>query len=165
MKFPIRLSVTFLLCAAVLMAQTANKASKSAAKSESKSSSEMNGSVGAAIEDMEKQGVAASLKGDPSWVEKYDADDFVSIGGNGRPMDKKTIVDKMKSGALKYSKIDIQDRKVTQYGPNVAISRSTANVKVSMDGAPIEGTFTASRTWLKRNGKWQSIAFQSTQKR
>ena len=49
----------------------------------------------------------------------------------------------------------------TQQG-NTAVVTSTADVKGTVKGNDISGTYQASRVWVKRNGNWQQVLFQST---
>ena len=58
-------------------------------------------------------------------------------------------------------KILQKDETVHVYG-NTAVVTSTADVKGTNKGADISGTYQASRVWVKRNGKWQQVLFQST---
>lgn len=120
------------------------------------------GSVEATLTQLETQAVTAAQKNDPSFMETYYADDYVGVGGSGTPMTKQSTVEALKSGASKYEHLEVQDRKITQYGPDVAIARGKVMVKAMISGRPIDGTFMYSRTWVQRGGKWQVVAFQST---
>lgn len=138
----------------LLPAQTANKAT---GKDQSSS-----GPVQATITKLEQEGIEAALKGDASWGEKYDADDYIGISPTGGFSDKKTSVSNMSSGQTKYEKIDVKDLKVTLYGPFTAIARGTADVKGTGGGQVFEGTYAYSRVWVKRDSKWQVAAFQAS---
>ena len=62
---------------------------------------------------------------------------------------------------MKYESLEISDIKVHVYG-NSAVATGTGNVKASMKGHDISGTYRFTDTWVKRNGKWQCVASQGT---
>ncbi len=120
------------------------------------------GTVESQITDLEKQGVIASQSNDPKFIQSYLADDYMGIGSMGQMTDRQTAIDNLKTGKNKYDKLEILDRKITQYGPNAAIARGKVMIKGMYNGQPIDGAYVFSRTWLQRDGKWQVIGFQST---
>ena len=116
-----------------------------------------------AVKKMENEMREATLKSDPSASEKYLADDYHTISGfNGHAYSKQQVIDRMKSGAFKYSQIKISNDDVATYGNDLAISHGEADVKATMDGKDTSGKYHFARTWLKRNGKWQAVWFQTT---
>lgn len=122
----------------------------------------MTGNVETQVTALDKQGILAVKANDPSFMEKYLADDYVGISGRGQQMDRQTSIDNLKTGKTKYDTLEILEHKVTQYGPSAAIARGKVMVKGMFSGQPNEGTYAFSRTWLQRDGKWQVVAFQST---
>src|SRR3954469_24294553 len=63
-----------------------------------------------AIKKMETEMREATLKGDTSANDKYLSDEYhVISGANGQAYDKKQINDRLKSGATKYSQINISN--------------------------------------------------------
>jgi hypothetical protein len=103
-----------------------------------------------------------TLKGDPTADEKYLASDYHSIGGNGQAYTKEQVIDRLKSGAQKFSQINVANEDVAMYGSDVAIDHGEADVKATSDGKDASGRYHFARTWMKRNGKWQAIWFQTT---
>ena len=121
------------------------------------------GAVKAAIKKMEDELIQATIKGDPSANEKYLADDYHTItAANGKAYSKQEVIDRLKSGAVKYSQINVSSQDVVMYGNDLAISHGEANVKATTDGKDTSGKYHFARTWLKRNGKWQAIWLQTT---
>jgi len=119
--------------------------------------------VKAAIKKMEDELRQATLKSDPSANEKYLADDYHTItAANGKAYSKQEVIDRLKSGAVKYSQINVSSQDVVMYGNDLAISHGEANVKATTDGKDSSGKYHLARTWLKRNGKWQAIWIQTT---
>lgn len=116
-----------------------------------------------AVKKMENELRQGALKGDTSPSEKYLADDYHTISGaNGQAYTKQQVIDRMKSGAVKYSQINVSNEDVAMFGNDLAISHGEADVKNRMDGKDVSGKYHFARTWLKRNGKWQAVWFQST---
>lgn len=116
-----------------------------------------------AVKKMEGEMRAATLKGDTSANDKYLSDDYHAISGaNGQAYDKKQINDRLKSGATKYSQINISNDDVVVFDHDMAISHGMADVKLTMDGKDASAKYHYSRIWMKRNGKWQAVWMQST---
>jgi uncharacterized protein (TIGR02246 family) len=137
--------------------------SKGKAKGHEAHASADAGAVKAAIQKMEDEMRQATLKADPSAIEKYVADDYHAISGaNGQAYDKKQTMDRLKSGAAKYSQINVSNNDVQIYDDDMAISHGIADIKLTMDGKDVSGKYHFARTWLKRNGKWQAVWLQST---
>jgi hypothetical protein len=158
MKQLLVLTLGLMLCGSMAVAQ------KGAPAANHKMAKVSGGSVEDTITKIEEEGMAATKSGDPSWAEKYLADDYQAVSGATGASDKQKTIEGMKSGKVKFDTLDVSDRKVTMYAPNVAVSRSSANVKGTADGNPFEGTFLGTRVWVKKNGKWQAVAFTSTKK-
>jgi hypothetical protein len=68
----------------------------------------------------------------------------------------------LKAGKVKYQSIDVSDQDVQVFGPTLAIAHGVADVKGTLNGQDFSGKFHFSRTWMKHNGKWQAIWFQTT---
>lgn len=113
------------------------------------------------VKTLQEQGRQAALKGDTSFLEKYLADDYVGIGGNGQFRTKAEAIESYKSGALKYEAIDVRNQKIRTYG-DTAIVNSEASVRLTLDGKPISGDYRTTFVYVKRQGNWKQVAFQST---
>jgi ketosteroid isomerase-like protein len=119
------------------------------------------GNVAEKIRSLQEESRKAALKGDASFLEKYLADDYVGIDGNGAIVTKAQAIQALKSGAVKYESIDVRDTKIRAYG-NTAIVDSLASLKLTINGKPISGDFRATFVWVKQKGNWKRVAFQST---
>lgn len=151
--------IALLVSCSLVVAQADH--SKHGGKTESKGGGDA--AVKQAIQKMEKELREGNVKGDPSAMQKYLADDFYSVSSaNGQMYSKQQLIDRLKSGAAKYQSIDGGDPAVEMYGPDLAISHGEADVKVNFDGKDMAMKVHFARTWAKRNGKWQSIWFQTT---
>jgi len=127
----------------------------------SKTSTRASGGVEAQIEKLSDEGREAALKGDTSFLEKQTTDDYTSITGTGAVLTKSEMIQMRKSGDIKYSSIDVSDRKVRMHG-NTAIFTATAEVKGTLKGNDISGSYRIGQVWVKQGGTWKIAQIQST---
>ena len=73
------------------------------------------------VKKLTEQVNAANVKGDTSFLEKVLADDYTAIRGDGSVLTKAQEIEGLKTGTIKYQKVDLQDVKVRVYG-NTAIT-------------------------------------------
>src|SRR5438477_1950837 len=125
-----------------VMAQTADKAAKEKSKKEG-------GSVAEQIEKLSDEGREAALKGDVSFLESNTTDDYTAIGGMGNVMSKSDAVQMRKSGDVKYSAIDVSDKKVRVYG-NTAVLTATADLKGTVKDKDVSGKYRIGQVWVKQ---------------
>jgi hypothetical protein len=126
-----------------------------------KMESKKSGSVEDQIIKLSDEGREAALKSDASWLEKNTSDDYMTIGGSGTTLTKSQAIELRKSGDLKYSNIDVSDKKVRVHG-SAAILTATASLKGTLKGNDISGTYRISQVWLKEGGSWKLANMQST---
>lgn len=103
----------------------------------------------------------ATLKGDTSFFEKYWADDYVAIHGDGKLSTKAQEIENFKSGAIKYESIEVREVKIRTYGDTV-VAIWLGSVKATINGKPYSGDFRNTRVWVKQNGNWKIVVFQTT---
>jgi ketosteroid isomerase-like protein len=101
------------------------------------------------------------LKGDTRYLEKYLADDYVGVGGDGRVFTKTESIQRRKSGAVKVESIDELAVRIRVYG-DTAIVNSLASLKGMIDGKAMTGDSRATFVWVKQKGNWKEVAFQIT---
>jgi len=119
------------------------------------------GTVEKQIKALHEQSRQAALKGDIRFQEKYLANDYVGIGGDGSILTKDQAIQMLKSGDIRYEAIDEHDVKVRAYG-DTAIINAMATLKMTAKGTPITGDYRATFVWIKQNGNWKEAAFQAT---
>lgn len=103
----------------------------------------------------------AILKSDTNFFDKYYADDYVAIHGNGNLTTKAEEIENFKSGATKYESIDVRELKIRTYGDTVVVN-ALASVNATFDGKPYIGDVRNTRVWVKQNGNWKIVVFQTT---
>ena len=110
---------------------------------------------------METDRAAAVVKGDVATLEGLTADDYVFINASGQTSDKATTMKNIKTGAIKITANEVSDMKVRVYGDTAVVTgKSTA--KGTIGGRELKGPVMFTRVYVKRNGTWQSVAFQQT---
>jgi ketosteroid isomerase-like protein len=123
------------------------------------------GMGGAKVEDeikrIEKERAAAVTKGDVTALEKYTSDDYTFINRSGVLSDKARTMSGIKSGDIKITANDLSDLRVRVYG-DTAVVTGRANTKGTMGGKDISGPVLFTRVYIKKDGRWQSVAFQQT---
>ena len=123
------------------------------------------GAAAASVEDqikkMEKDRAAAVIKGDAATLEGLTSDDYIFINANGQVSDKAQTMSNIKTGNIKLTSNEISDLKVRIYG-DAAVVTGKSNAKGTIGGVPVKGPAMFTRVYVKKNGKWQSVAFQQT---
>ena len=119
------------------------------------------GSAEDQLESLEKERAQAVIKGDTAALDKMTADDYVLTDVNGKVRTKAETMDAIKSGVIKVTSNDVDDLKVHVYG-NTAVVTGRSDAKGTIDGKEIGGPVRFTRVYVKRNGTWQSVAFQQT---
>ena len=113
------------------------------------------------IKKLEQDWAAATVKDGAAAVDKYEADDIMSVDPTGRVTDKTQDKKDLSSGDLKLQSIDLSDLTIHVYG-NTAVVIGTSTIKGSYKGQDISGAYRYTDVWVKRGGKWQAVASQST---
>ena len=134
-----RIAVLFVLSACLLTAQ--NKSS--AAEQD--------------IMRIEKEMLAAALKGDTGPSERYLADNYVFTGPDGLTMGKAQSIEDLKSGNLKLQAASLDDTKVQVYG-DTAIVTYSSNDKGTYKGKDITGKTRWTDVFVKQKGRWMIVA-------
>ena len=123
------------------------------------------GAAGPGVEEqlkkMERDRAAAVVKGDVATLEGLTSDDYILINANGQVSDKATTMNAIKTGNIKLTANDLSDLKVRVYG-DTAVVTGKANSKGTIGGRELKGPVMFTRIYVKKNGKWQSVAFQQT---
>ena len=123
------------------------------------------GAAGPSVEEqlkkMEKDRAAAVVKGDVAMLAGLTADDYILINANGQLSDKATTMNAIKTGVIKLTANEVSDLKVRVYG-NTAVVTGKSDAKGTIGGHELKGPVMFTRVYVKKNGKWQSVAFQQT---
>lgn len=118
-------------------------------------------SVEEQIMKMEKDRAAAVVKGDVAAIASQTSDDYTLINANGQLSGKAQTMDAIKTGSIKLSSNEVSDMKVRVYG-DTAIVTGKSTAKGVVGGRELKGPVMFTRVYVKKGGKWQSVAFQQT---
>lgn len=114
-----------------------------------------------AIKKNEQNWAQATIKEGATAVDQYEADDILTTDPSGRVTDKAQDKTDLSSNDLKFQSMELSDLIVHVYG-NTAVAAGTNTLTGTYKGQDISGKYRFTDTWVKRNGKWQVVASQST---
>jgi ketosteroid isomerase-like protein len=118
-------------------------------------------SVEEQIKKMERDRAAAVVKADVATLEGLTADDYILINANGEVSNKAETMNNIKTGVIKLSANEVSDMKVRVYG-DTAIVTGKSTAKGTIGGRELTGPVMFTRVYVKKDGKWKSVAFQQT---
>jgi len=113
------------------------------------------------IRKLEVDRAAAVIRRDVATFEKQLSDDFTIIHADGQMTDKVQTVNAFKSGQVRITSFDLSDLKVRVYD-DAAVITGKADVKGTVGGQDISGLIRFTRVWVKKDGRWQAVAYQQT---
>ena len=103
----------------------------------------------------------AQIKADVAALDKLLASDMTYVHSSGALETKDVFVGGIKSGKYKYKKITTEDVTVRSYG-DTAVLGGKATIDVTADGNDIHVVVRYTDVWVKRDGRWQMVAWHST---
>jgi ketosteroid isomerase-like protein len=113
------------------------------------------------IKKQETNWAQATIKEGAAAVDQYEAADIVTTDPSGRVTDRAQDKTDLSSNDLKFQSMELSDVIVHVYG-NTAVAAGTNTLSGTYKGQDISGKYRFTDTWVKRNGKWQVVASQST---
>ena len=105
----------------------------------------------------------AIVRADLAFFDRVFADDFTHTNHTGAFRTKAQWLENHKPGVKSpYDSFDTEDLAIRLYGETAVVTgRSIPKGKDSL-GQAITGQFRFTRVWVKRDGRWQVVAFQGT---
>src|SRR5690348_268494 len=128
------------------------------AKLESKASAEPTNTV-AFFAKLEEERNEALVKADMETLNTLTPDDYTFIDRLGNFLDKNEALGRVKTGQARMISMRSSDLKVRIYG-STAIVTGRTEVKATINGRDSSGTVLFTRVYVKRRGRWESVAFQ-----
>ena len=113
------------------------------------------------IKKIEKDRAAAVTRADVAALDAVTSDDYSLIDRNGRVRDKAQTMSAIKTGDIKITSNEVSDLKVRVYS-DTAVVTGRADTKGTIGGKDVSGPMLFTRVYVKKNGRWQSVAFQQT---
>jgi len=120
------------------------------------------GGTAKTLMDCEQDWADAYLKGDAARLAEIEADDYISTDPSGHVYNKAQDIADVKSGTFKAESFKLDDMKVTMVNATAAVVTGRTTIKGKYQGQDISGQYRFTDTWVKRQGRWQCIASQST---
>ena len=103
----------------------------------------------------------AFVKRDKATLERILADDFMSTGPTGATDNKAQYVAGVGSTDAAIEAINVEDGKVRMYG-DTAVVTGRYTMKGKAGGQDIGGPHSYTAVYVKRQGRWQPVAFHSS---
>jgi hypothetical protein len=110
---------------------------------------------------LEQERAQAVVRGDTAFLDQNTADDYTLTTFRGTLMTKAQLLANFKSGEIKLQSQDLDDLQVRVYG-DTAVLTGRVTQKGQFLGQDSSGQYRFTRVYVKRNGRWQAAAFQST---
>jgi hypothetical protein len=109
----------------------------------------------------EQARVNALTQGEMAKLEQLLSDDLTYTHSSGRVDSKKDFLDALKTGSVKYESMTHSNVKVALYG-NTAVMRGESDLKLLSGGRPVAFRIRFLNVYVKKDGRWQMTAWQST---
>ena len=113
------------------------------------------------IKTLEEARNRAILKGDVAALDRMTSDDYTFITLRGELRTKAEILKGFSSGSFRYESREISDLNVRVYG-DTAIVTGRSIQKGQENGKDYSGDFRFTRVYVKQNGRWLTVALQTT---
>lgn len=109
------------------------------------------------IESLEEELRQAMLLSDVDALDKLIADDLVFTMHTGFVVNKQYDLDAHRSGVFKFSKVEICDRQIHDYG-NCVVVTLKAELAGAYNGQAFSEPYRFTRIWIQRQNCWQIVA-------
>lgn len=100
-------------------------------------------------------------KADAAALDRILADDLVYAHSTGLVETKQEYVKSMQSGDQKYASVQPVNPNVRVYG-DTAVVNSKVRMTGATKGQPFDSELLMIHVWVKRQGRWQLVAHQTT---
>jgi ketosteroid isomerase-like protein len=114
------------------------------------------------VRELEEQVNGAVLAGDVATFDRLFAKDFTHTSHDGRFRTRAEWMKGRVQGKSSYKSYDIEDLQIRSYGTTAVVTCLVKPSWTETDGGAASGRFRLLRVWVKRDGRWQVVAFQST---
>jgi ketosteroid isomerase-like protein len=114
------------------------------------------------IEQLEDTWSKALLHGNVAAMEALLADDYMAISPTGILQSKEQALASLRSGAIHFKSIDLNDRKIRLYG-TTALVTSRAEVTATGPEGNMSGSYRYTRVYVKDpHGAWHIVSFEAS---
>jgi ketosteroid isomerase-like protein len=114
------------------------------------------------IDQLEEMWRSALLKGNSTELDSLMADDYMAISPSGTLQTKVETLANLRSGRMRFTALDISDRKVRFYG-TTALVTSLAEVHGTTAEGDISGSYRYTRVYVRdARGAWKAVSFEAS---
>lgn len=114
------------------------------------------------IEQLETSWKNAVLHGNFAAMDGLLADDYMAITPSGILQSKEQALAAIRSGSMKFSSLDLSDRKIRLYG-TTALVTSRAEVKGAGPEGDMSGSYRYTRVYVRdARGVWRIVSFEAS---
>ncbi|MBA3441804.1 MAG: nuclear transport factor 2 family protein [Pyrinomonadaceae bacterium] len=122
-----------------------------------------NSSVEQELMQLEKDGAAAAVKGDTTFLDRHTAANYIGTDPGGGVEDRAKMMAGAKAGNIKFGTMDLDGMSVRMAGKDTAVVTGRATIKGNLkSGMDISGQYRFTDVWVKQEGRWQVMAWQAT---
>ncbi len=147
--------------AAILILAALSVGPPSAARNRHPPNRQQGDAAAETIRRLEEARNQAIVRGDSGALERMTSDDYTFVTLRGEMRTKAQIVSAFRSGAAKYQSRDIKDLNIRVYG-NSAVVTGRATQTGAEYGKDYSGDYWFTRVYEKVNGRWTTVALQTT---
>jgi ketosteroid isomerase-like protein len=108
------------------------------------------------VEGLERELVAAIAKGDVATYDRIVAEDYVAFEASGKTSTKAEILASYRSGARKYTNLEIFDVEGRVFGDAAVVSAKTKGLRKEGD-RDVPNRVRYIRVYSKRDGRWRAV--------
>ena len=109
------------------------------------------------VEQIERDLVAAIGRGDLATYDRIVADDYVAFEASGKTSPKAEILASYRSGARKYTNLEIFDVEGRIFGDTAVVTAKTKGFRKEGD-RDVPNRVRYIRVYARRDGKWRAVA-------
>jgi ketosteroid isomerase-like protein len=114
------------------------------------------------IDQLEDTWRNAILKGNTAAMDALLADDYMAISASGTLQSKEETLENLRSGRVRFTTLDISDRKVRFYG-TTALVTSVATIAGTTPEGAIAGNYRYTRVYVRNaQGAWKVVSFEAS---
>lgn len=113
------------------------------------------------VEEIEQAIGRAVVAHDVPFMDQLWAEDFIYTGIRAEVKGKPEVLTEFNAGQLRFTKMEFDDVRVRIYGETAVATGRATTVGQSPQGE-ISGQSRYTRLYVRREGRWQLVAFQAT---
>ena len=125
----------------------------------SPASAPQTGDAAAALMQLERDWADAAKRQDTAWMERHYAPEYTWTSPDGTINDRKTDIEDAKN--VTFDSLEVSDTQVRVNG-DTAVVTGVTTIKGAYKGQDISGRYRFTDTFVRRDGRWQVLASQST---